>query len=73
MKTILIKHNRGNHSDAQLKNHGTIIFEGTKKECQQELVRMRKFCKDKYHNTSTNEKLTDFVNYEMANIWMLKK
>lgn len=74
MKTYKLKqHNRGNHSAEQVYFHGTTVFEGTKKECQQELVRMRKFCKEKFHNTSTNDLLRDFIAYEMSDIFFVKK
>ena len=74
MKTYILKrHSRGNHSAEQVYFHGTTIFEGTKKECKQELVRMRKNYKEKYHNTSTNELIMDFVRYEMADIFFVKK
>lgn len=69
----LIQHSRGNHTPQQVYNHGKLIFEGTKKECQQELVRMRKFCRHKWHNTSTSDKQRDFVAYEMADIFFIKK
>ena len=72
-KYILIQHNRGNHSPTQVYFHGRNIFEGTKTECNKELVRMRKFCKEKYHNTSTNDTLKDFINYEMSDIFFIKK
>ena len=69
----IIKHSRGNHSAAQVYNHGQHIFTGTKKECQQELVEMRKFCREKWHNASTSDKQRDFVAYEMADIFFIKK
>lgn len=72
-KYILIQHSRGNHSPSQVYFHGKTVFEGTKTECKAELVRMRKFCKDKYHNTSTNDKLMDFVSYEMGDIFFVRK
>jgi len=75
MKTtyFLIEHSRGNHSAAQVYNHGKSVFSGTKTDCKKELIRMRKFCKEKFYRTSTNDKLTDFVNYEMADIFFVKK
>ncbi len=75
MKTVyfLQQHSRGNHSPSQVYFNGKTVFEGTKTECKAELVRMRKFCKDKFHSTSTNDLLRDFVNYEMSDIFFVKK
>ena len=75
MKVIyyLIKHNRGNHSANHVYFNGYNVFEGTKKECKVELVRVRKFCKDKFHNTSTDSKMMDFVSYEMSDIFFVVK
>lgn len=73
MKAYLIKHSRGNHSPAQVYYHGITVFEGTKKKCQIELVRMRKFCKEKFQNTSTNERMRDFIDYEMSDIFFVVK
>lgn len=74
MKTIYLlkEHSRGNHSPNQVYYHGRTVFEGTKKECQQELIRMRKFCKENFHNTSTNDTLRDFIAYEMADTFFVK-
>jgi len=68
----ILSHSRGNQSAEQVYYHGSKHFEGTKKECAEELVRMRKFCKEKFHNTSTNEKMRDFVSYEMADVFFIK-
>lgn len=75
MKIIyyLIQHNRGNHSASQVLYHGNILMKGTKKECKAEIVRMRKFCRNKWHETSTNQKMSEFVNYEMSDIFFVKK
>lgn len=75
MKTtyFLQKHSRGNHSAQQVYFHGNTIINGTKKECSAELVRMRKFLRDKYCETSTNDTIKDFIKYEMANIFFVKK
>lgn len=72
-KYILIRHNRGNHSASQVYFHGEVLFEGTKKECKAELVRMRKYCKDKYHSTSTNDRLMDYISYEMSDVFFVRK
>ncbi len=73
MKAFILTHQRGNHSPEQVYYHGKIVFEGTKKECRQELARMRKFCKNKYYNTSTNDTLKDFVEYEMGDTFFVTK
>lgn len=75
MKTtyFLISHKRGNHSANQVYYHGSTITEGTKKECNEELIRMRKFCRSKWHETSTNDTQKDFVSYEMGDIFFVKK
>jgi|LakMenEpi03Aug12_release.lakeMendotaPanAssembly.Ray.scaffolds.fasta_scaffold1658233_1 hypothetical protein len=70
---FLIQHSRGNHSAEQVYFHGKIIEQGTKKECQKELVRMRKFLKNRFAETSTNDTITDFVRYQMGDIFFIKK
>ena len=72
-KYILIQHSRGNHSPSHVYFHGKSIFEGTKTACNKELVRMRRFCKEKYHNTSTNNTLEDFIRYEMSDVFFIEK
>jgi len=69
----LIQHSRGNHSAEQVYYHGKRLVEGRAKDCKIELVRMRKFLKDKFAETSTNDKLSDFIAYEMADTFFIKK
>lgn len=75
MKTtyFLMQHPRGNHSAAQVYYHGKIICQGTKKECDKKRAQMVSFCKDRFHETSTNDKMKDFVSYQMADIFCIKK
>ena len=75
MKAIyyLKQHSRGNHSAMQVFYHGKTLISGTKKACSDELVAMRKFCRERYHNTSTNDLMRDFVEYEMGDVFFVKK
>ena len=72
-KYFIIKHPRGNHSAEQVYFHGLIHFEDTCTECKKEFIRMRKFCKNKYAETSTNDTLRDFISYQMADMFFVKK
>lgn len=75
MKTeyFIINHSRGNHTPEQAYYHGKTHFEGTKTECKAEMVRMRKFCRAKWHETSTNDTQRDFVAYQMGDMFFVKK
>jgi len=75
MKTIyyLMKHSRGNHSATQVLYNGNALISGTRKECNAELIRRRKSCREKYHNTCTNDLMRDFVEYEMGDVFFVKK
>lgn len=70
---FLKQHSRGNHTATQVYYHGNTVIEGTKKECQQELVRMRKFLKNRFAETSTNDLWSDWRRYQMADIFFVKK
>lgn len=67
-----MKYKRGNHSDAHVLQYGKVIYEGNVTEVKNEISRMRKFCRDKWYVTSTNNTLRDFVEYEMGDIWAFK-
>ncbi len=75
MKPIyyLIQHSRGNHSPEHVFFYGKPILQGNSKECKDQLVRMRKSLKYKFSQTSTNDKLSDFIAYEMADTFFIKK
>jgi hypothetical protein len=70
---LIINHQRGNHSPEQVYYHGKTHFEGTKTECNAELVRMRKYLRTQWRQTSTNDTQKDFVRYQMGDIFFIKK
>ena len=73
MKAYLKQHSRGNHSPEQVYYNGRTIFAGTKKECRAELTRMRKFCKAKFAESSTTSNQSEFIAYEMGDIFFVTK
>jgi hypothetical protein len=70
---LLLQHSRGNHSATQVYWHGKTVLEGSKTACKKELVKMRKNCKYKFWETGTNDTLTDFIAYQMADIFFVEK
>ena len=72
MKAKIIQHQRGNHSDHQVLEYGKTIYEGTVTDVVKELTEMRKRCRQMWRQKSTDECMSDFVAYEMGDIWAFK-
>lgn len=72
MKAKIIEYQRGNHTDRHVLDNGKTIFSGNISEVKQEMVSMRKFLRRSWHNTSTNDTMKDYVDYNMGDIWVFK-
>lgn len=72
MKAKIVKYQRGNHSDQHVLEYGRTIFEGTVTDVVKELTEMRKICRQMWREISTDACMSDFVAYEMSDIWAFK-
>lgn len=72
MKAKIVQHQRGNHSDRQVLDCGRTIFEGTITDVKKELTEMRKRCMITWRERSTDQCMSDYVAYEMAEIWAFR-
>ncbi|MDR0619171.1 MAG: hypothetical protein LBG17_04665 [Bacteroidales bacterium] len=72
MKNIRIyQYQRGNHSIDHVIARGNVIFEGNAKQAKAEISRLKKQAKNKWLNTSTEDSLAEFVQYELDDLWVV--
>lgn len=69
MKAIY-KYQRGNHSREHVKAHGQLLFIGTNKEAAAILAKMRRRCKELWQESCTNLTVSEWVEYEMSDIFV---
>lgn len=69
MKAIY-EHQRGNHSREQVQAHGKLLFIGTNKEAAAILAKMRRQSKARWQEASTNVTVSEWVEYEMSEIFV---
>lgn len=62
----IFTHSIGNHSVEQIIYHGRKVFQGTAKEARKELIELRKGARDSWRNASTDDTMSEYVDYYMS-------
>lgn len=67
----IYQYQRGNHSIEHVYQHGKELFRGTAMEARKELNRMKNFVRNEWCWANTNQRLKDYIAYEMSDIWVI--